>query len=1030
MSTQPATSIEHACLDVISYWHTSLLDAERLGLDGQVFKEETIHRAVTRAQLATGALNAQIVEWLFEKDDQDLQTAGETHPRAVGVRPDPLSPQAAREQAVGPTVAQQETEFVEVQLCPIRLIDERSGASVAPVWMPAVVSRCGQLSVGSQTPWIARRLLEPNEAYLTIGTIEAFNDYVSRAALPTDNWSKYWEYCHTMLQHVAGAGYDNLEMQGFRIAPEAYVFKGSQIPGITKHVRKLYEYMLANTVPPLAYHFTGAHLSTLCPLLDRDQQRRQALRHLGQMSGTYPLSPSQREALHHFFNCGVGEVLAINGPPGTGKTTLVQSLVASLWVECAVAASEPPVIVAASTNNQAVTNVIASFGNQEPMGGELARRWLPELLSYGLYLVSAAKPDEETKAFQCIKGSNNFFATLENEDYVRQAIPHFLDYSRRQYGQAIDSVQVAVEHLHRELKQLVECIHRLLSELLDCNGRYRQIIDLVEHMRGTLWQGSALPEPFEKLVVDTMRQIQSAEDGRKATEATYELLDTARYLAFLLTTHYWEGRWLLETQKLLQKALTGPRVARHKEEERRWRRYAKLTPCFVSTFYMLPRFFSVYEAGQDNAPLLEFLDLLVVDEAGQASPEVAGASFALARQALVVGDEQQIEPVWSIPEAIDCGNLLKHRLLSEQTQKPDFDITGRSASAGSVMRIAQCLSKYQKYPEQRGMFLSEHRRCVRQIINYCNELCYRGRLEPKTKEPTKMPVLSGEHHLTPMAYCDIHGKAQRVAGSWQNEIEAQAIVAWLVRERSALKAHYNQPIEKIVGIVTPFKVQARLIRTALRNVGILNLTVGTVHALQGAERPIVIFSSVYDALHKGSFFFDAKPNMLNVAVSRAKESFIVFGDMRIFRSQLEKASGASALPSHLLSRYLREHEGNALPGLLTQGQRSREESTIVPPTESVDSVLAEAKTDPLPKEIGTDEQPILDSESVSTHSAVWACPVCSAALEAGLSFDEDGRPTVLLRCSNREARQQPDHDGAIFTLRQIWWSARFGYLSP
>ena len=34
-----------------------------------------------------------------------------------------------------------------------------------------------------------------------------------------------------------------------------------------------------------------------------------------------------------------------------------------------------------------------------------------------------------------------------------------------------------------------------------------------------------------------------------------------------------------------------------------------------------------------------------------------------------------------------------------------------------------------------GMLLTEHHRCVKDIIQYCNDLCYHGRLRPKRKNP-------------------------------------------------------------------------------------------------------------------------------------------------------------------------------------------------------------------------------------------------------------------------------------------------------
>jgi len=64
--------------------------------------------------------------------------------------------------------------------------------------------------------------------------------------------------------------------------------------------------------------------------------------------------------------------------------------------------------------------------------------------------------------------------------------------------------------------------------------------------------------------------------------------------------------------------------------------------------------------------------------------------------------------------------------------------------------------------------------------------------------------------------------------------------------------------------------------------------VGTVHSLQGAERPLIIFSQVY-SVHADGGFIDQDNTMLNVAVSRAKDSFLVFGDLHL----MSGASGST-----------------------------------------------------------------------------------------------------------------------------------------
>src|SRR5690606_19737360 len=91
-------------------------------------------------------------------------------------------------------------------------------------------------------------------------------------------------------------------------------------------------------------------------------------------------------SLYHHHTLHRGDVLAVNGPPGTGKTTLLQSVVASEVVNSAVRGEAPAVIVACSSNNQAVTNIIDSFANVKENQGTLYERWLPDLSGFGLYL--------------------------------------------------------------------------------------------------------------------------------------------------------------------------------------------------------------------------------------------------------------------------------------------------------------------------------------------------------------------------------------------------------------------------------------------------------------------------------------------------------------------------------------------------------------------------------------------------------------------------------------------------------------------
>ncbi|HFT5360125.1 TPA: AAA domain-containing protein, partial [Escherichia coli] len=709
-----------------------------------------------------------------------------------------------------------------------------------------------------------------------------------------------------------------------------------------------------------------------------------------------------------------GDILAVNGPPGTGKTTLVLSIIATQWARAALEKSEPPVIIATSTNNQAVTNIIEAFGKDFSQGtGAMAGRWLPELKSFGAYFPSSTRKAEAAKKYQ----TEDFFNQVESKEYVEDALLFYLEKAKAAFPekecsspekviellhgqlvakseqlkrlnatwQTLSQVRAARELIANDIEQYLDNLNKLLSgqeqkvTLLKSaktewkkyragesliyslfswlpavrSKRQYQIQLFLEDKLGALIAGNQWsdPETIERNIDGLLnsaereqttyrQQIDSAHEivlkeqqavqewQRLAFDLGYEgdeelsfsqadeLADTQiRFPAFLLTTHYWEGRWLMDMARIddLQEE---KKKKGAKGVTARWQRRMKLTPCVVMTCYMLPGNMQISEhKGQrkfEKSYLYDFADLLIVDEAGQVLPEVAAASFALAKKALVIGDTEQIPPIWSIAPAIDVGNMLAEKILSGSTQE---EITekytaiadlGKSAASGSVMKIAQFASRYQYDPElARGMYLYEHRRCFDNIIGYCNTLCYHGKLLPKRgrEESNLMPA---------MGYLHIDGKGEQASsGSRYNLLEAETIAAWLAENQQNIEAHYGKSLHEVVGIVTPFSAQVSTIKQALGKQGIStganekSLTVGTVHSLQGAERAIVIFSPVYSK-HEDGGFIDSDNSMLNVAVSRAKDSFLVFGDMDLFEVQ------PASSPRGLLAKYLFESEKNAL----------------------------------------------------------------------------------------------------------------------
>src|SRR5690606_31648410 len=77
----------------------------------------------------------------------------------------------------------------------------------------------------------------------------------------------------------------------------------------------------------------------------------------------FPLDRTQRSAVHAILSLKAGELQAVNGPPGSGKTSMLRAVVASKWVAAALNKEPCPIIIACGATNQSVTNVIDAFGN-------------------------------------------------------------------------------------------------------------------------------------------------------------------------------------------------------------------------------------------------------------------------------------------------------------------------------------------------------------------------------------------------------------------------------------------------------------------------------------------------------------------------------------------------------------------------------------------------------------------------------------------------------------------------------------------
>ncbi len=894
-------------------------------------------------------------------------------------------------------------------------------------FMPAQVDKEGNLSQQEDKySWIPREYLSPMiEPEISIGRAEDLDIFLEETTDKRnliDSWGTYLKYTIEMFEYVTKSAFfeNQIMKQQIKTDGKYYVLEDEEVDAVF-HLKHVYSSLISDDEPKLYNKMTNGVLEP-SSLIGDCLNFKKMIYHAGQMSGEYPLSESQREAISCFEEIGEGEVLAVNGPPGTGKTTLLQSIVANMYVRAALERKRAPLIIATSTNNQAVTNIIDSFGKINPVGiKNLETRWITGVHSFAVYFPSKGKYSEaRNNNYQCtdVKGMD-FAEKVESEENRVQAKELFVKEFYEYFGEQIDSLHTAADYINKKLLEIEEkrekCIEYLekLREkvknqttgkyILELENKIAYLSKKIQRLEDTInkkkeererlierskewrvlynrlpwyvkllkfipyfkkkirvwvWQNmnitehafldremgiNEIEESYEienqkiiKMIRDNYNKTVEMEKERERYEkmkedisylinkaiiifkefSDYDIdmdkqqlwedvnikilndkLDKVRYVEFWLAVHYYEALWLAEKCKITekQKGKTFEKVLNEM-----YQRLAMVAPCMVMTCYMLPKQFWAYDGNEkQNYYMYNYADLLIVDEAGQISPEIGMPAFAFAKKAIVVGDEEQIPPVWGTPRALDIAMAISSGVIKNKNDYSCIEENGLNCSQSSIMKIASRSCKFEKHGK--GLFLCEHRRCYNEIVQYCNELVYEKNLRPLRGKASDDNRNVLKNYLPPMGRKQIDSKySKRIGTSRQNSKEAEEIVEWVRLNYFVLCEKYrqneaaNQFDEKtILGIITPFKGQSAMIKSMIKRQlpeieG--NIAVGTVHTFQGAERNVIIFSSVYGS-EEGCYFINSNKSLMNVAVSRAKDSFLVFGDSGCLEGNPKSAGG-------------------------------------------------------------------------------------------------------------------------------------------
>jgi hypothetical protein len=289
---------------------------------------------------------------------------------------------------------------------------------------------------------------------------------------------------------------------------------------------------------------------------------------------------------------------------------------------------------------------------------------------------------------------------------------------------------------------------------------------------------------------------------------------------------------------------------------RLWDSLFMVVPVISTTFASFARMFDGWGP--------ESIGWLLIDEAGQATPQAAMGAIWRSQRVVVVGDPRQLEPVVSLPRQLMVP--LMDRCRADHVYHPMASSVQVLADMGN--QFGTQLGKDDD-AQWVGSPLRVHRRCLDPMFSVANAISY-----------DNMMVYGAEKDGDDLWFgrsCWIDVPAtSRNGNSVPEQIEIAVQMAAEFEKHYDIKAggKYN------LYLITPFRDVRNSLRDALasrlKNRADVSGLFGTVHTFQGKESDVVILV-LGGTPGSISTFAAEKANLLNVALTRAKKRIYVIG---------------------------------------------------------------------------------------------------------------------------------------------------------
>ena len=454
---------------------------------------------------------------------------------------------------------------------------------------------------------------------------------------------------------------------------------------------------------------------------------------------------------------------------------------------------------------------------------------------------------------------DSVFHTLQNIRYRNKRVPfpavrlgnrekveEALDYMKALYLQ-VKEINVFSNTLERNKDDKIEKTEQL-SQLLK---RYEAILDLKERKASI----ESLIRSEQSLTFRVELQSRQLAQVEKQLEQIGEV-DEADALPllnqnveeFLKYLYYISAKYIKrldepKNEELLsilfmegRKEEQVKEFNRHLSQEENMKKFLRIFPVVITTCI------SAHRLGEPKP----YFDMVMMDEASQCNSAVSLVPIIRGSNLMLVGDPQQLSPVILLDPKANQTLKAKYQVSQE------YDYIENSI----YKTYLACDSVSDE------ILLSYHYRCHRKIIDFNNKKYYNDKLKIRSQVCESQPLV----------YVDL------ADGSTEEKNTAPAEAAQILN-------YILQNRDKKIGVITPFVSQKEYINSVLLDNGILDVQCGTVHAFQGDEKDVILFSlAVTDQTHAKTYsWLKNNKELINVATSRAKEKLVLLSSSQNLR---------------------------------------------------------------------------------------------------------------------------------------------------